>query len=280
MADALKLLSEWPGWARANSDAILASPAWRLETKWGEEPAVLRRSAEVPSDALMLKVALDGDERMLALADSELFADLHQLWARRRELPQEVLLALIEKECGGVFQLLENVFRRSFSVRGLAEADGATDGLAGFELKGNGVALRFAIGLAPVDRSELGRLTNIDTGHESIRSLVREAEADYGAVELEEDSLGALVAGDLILLPEAEPSWRCAAPSEGACRILGARSQTLTFAQFADGDLPPVPSPDALRLVAGGRTLATGGVVKVGQCAALRLEGLADEDGR
>ena len=280
MADALKLLSEWPGWARANADAIIASPAWRLETKWGEEPVVLRRTSETSGDALVLTVALDGEERLLALADSAMFADLHRLWARRRDLPPEVLLALVEKECGGVFQLLENVFRRSFSVRGLAEGGGTADGLADFELTGKGVELRFAIGLAPVDRSELGRLTNIDTGHESIRSLVRAAEADYGAVELTEESLRALAPGDLILLPEAEPSWRCAAPSDGTCRILGAHSQTLSFAQFADGDLPPVPPPDELRLAVGGRTLAAGGVVTVGQCAALRVEELFDEDGR
>ena len=272
MADAAKLLAEWPSLARANADTVLASPAWRLRTRWNGEPAVLRRADGALADALALDVALDGDDRTLRLVDSETFPDLHLLWARRRELPPEVLLALVEKECGELFRIIEDVFRRQLSIRALADGDGAADAFPGFVLTCGDTRVTFALGLSPADRSEIGRLANLDVEHPSIRSLVRPAEADYGSVAFAEGDLHALAPGDFILFPEEDPSWRCTAADEGTLRILGAEPTDIAFAQFADDGLPPVPPPGRLRLVSGGRTLATGSVSVVGMRTGMLVE--------
>ena len=110
--DALELLKTWPGWANAGAETVLASPAWRLSVRFGEETGVLRLGVEALSDTIDLDITLDGEPHVLSLADSSLYPDLHVLWGTRAGLPPEILLALVEKECGDLFFMLEKSTRR------------------------------------------------------------------------------------------------------------------------------------------------------------------------
>ena len=106
----LEILSALPQGARARPDAIVDSPAFAMPCRLGEESVVVRRASVEPAMSEMLALAVTfGDEpHELCLARSPRFPDLDRLWDRRGEVPQAVLLALVEKECGPLFQALEN----------------------------------------------------------------------------------------------------------------------------------------------------------------------------
>ena len=110
--DAVALLKTWPDWEHASLETVLASPAWRMPVRYGETVATLVRAAAVPDDPIALAVTFDGTPAVLALADSALYPDLHLLWSRRADLPSALVLALVEKECGNLFALLEKLFRQ------------------------------------------------------------------------------------------------------------------------------------------------------------------------
>ncbi len=273
--DALQLLREWPCWARAGAQAVLDSPAWRRPVKWNDGAASLTRLDGGVGDSLDLDVSFDGEAHVLGIGDSPAFPDLHLLWASRGALPREVLLALVEKECGALFQLLEDVFRRQFSVLGLAEPREERGDATAFHLEGRGVTLDFELDLPPVFVGELGRLDDLDPLHESIRAMTREAEADYGTVPLDAAAVDALAVGDFVLLPEGDgATWEADAAADGECHLRGAESAAFTFAQFADGALPPVPPPSSLKLVVGGKVAATGVLAQVGLGKAMKITAL------
>lgn len=278
---AVELLKEWPSWQKANAETVLASAAWRLPVEWGGAPAMLTRVADAGVDTLDLAVTFDDEPHVLRVADSAAFADLHRLWARRRELPPEIVLALAEQECGSLFQMLEDALRRQFAVKGLAEAGDAAAEPTAFRLASDDAELTFALDLSPVLKAELGRLENLDVAHETIRSMTRTGEADYGAVALDATACAALAVGDCVLLPETgTATWVFAASDEGDCRLRGAEPAEFTFAQIVDDALPSEPEPAALRLVRGRRTLATGSVVKIGLGAAMRIEDVCEKEGQ
>lgn len=259
--DAFELLKGWPGWANANAEKVLMSPAWRLPIEYGGGDAVLRRMESDDSDLLWLDMALDDEPHRLGLADSPEFPDLHALWAVRKGLPREVVLALVEKECGELLQALENSLRMGLSLKGLAEGpgDGRVCGFGAFGPDADEPSVRFAIDLSPKVMLAYGQLANLDTDHPSIRSLEIETEAEYAAMELGEDELSRLAVGDRLLVPEdAEARWRIGADRPAGLRLVNPGKGSVTFGELADGELPPVPEPDEVCLVRGGRTFARG----------------------
>ena len=125
--DILSALPPFRDWSPAE---VLASPEWAMPCRLGdEEGRLVAEGALLPADPLRLAVRFAEDPATLALADSPIFPELHALWSSRAEVPSPVLLALVEKECGPLLQLLENAAGRQLAVDGLADGE-AVDGKA------------------------------------------------------------------------------------------------------------------------------------------------------
>ena len=267
--DALELLKEWPGWADAGMETVLASPAWRMDAQLGGKPVKLVRGDSI-EDPVALAVTFDGVPSVLLLADSPRYPDLHLLWSRRSGLPPEVVLALVEKECADVFLLLEQVTRRQFGITGFAPDVPAS--ARAFAVQGLDVPLTFALDLATELLPVFGSLACLDPAHPSILAATREIRAHYATVSVSDDELAACVPGDFLLFPEAPdatPAWVTEIPLDESVHVVGASTQTATFEAFVTDGLPSVPPPVDLVLVKGGRDLATVRIGRVGQARAL-----------
>lgn len=275
MSDALELLRDWPTWKKAGAAKVLASPAWRFRVMLADEERwIVNAADEEASDRMWVELAFEDERHVLGISDSEMFPNLHLLWAKRDRLPAEVRMALVEKECGSLLQMLEDLFRKQLSIVGFAEGEGDRKTRA-FELQGEAgfgdeTAIRFAVDLSPAMELELGRVENLDTGHESIRGMVRDAEAEYAEFALPEDAT--LSSGDMLLLPdESESRWLTDVPADdGAVRVLADRTLSLTFAELVDG-LPPVPDAETFKIVRAGQTVATAVRSNVGTHPAFKI---------
>ena len=271
--DALELLKSWPDWERAGTETVLASPAWRLPVRVNGAAGVMTAAEPAERDLLVFDVTLDGEAHRLALADSPAYPDLHLLWSRRAELPEALLLALAEKECGGVFALVESVTRRLFAVKGLS-AD--ADGLRFFAVSGAGGDFVLGLDVTPDLAAGLGRLENLDPAHPSIRTSTRPARAVSGLLMLTDEELAALEPGSFVLLPEAfgqAAKWATLPELEAseALAVAVPGEVALAFAAFADETFPPVPAGDAFEILRGGRCLFRCVAAQVGQARALKV---------
>lgn len=270
--DALDLLRNWPSWRQAGAGKVLASPAWRQEVLFADWKGALRiiPESDLPADRLWLKVSFEGEAHHLGIVDSAVFPDLHRVWTLRDKLPREVLMALVEKECGSLLQLLEDTLRRQLSVEGLAEAVPETSFRA-FRVTAEDdhfEPLTFSLDLSPAMEIDLGRLENIDVTDESILTLSRPAEAVYAEFDLQGMKLAD---GDLLLRPvEQAPRWLTEIPRDGRVRVLSSVPHTLTFAEFVDG-LPPVPPSPTYRIVRDEMQLATAVSAAVGSHPAYKI---------
>lgn len=280
MTDPVELLRGWPSWSKAGAATVLASPAWRMRVEYDGQAAVLLPGEIVAgADELLLEVAFDDEPCRLGIGDSEMFADLHLLWKRREALPREVLLALVERECGVFLQMLEDSVRKHLSIKGVSGSRGRPDGSRVFRLRlGSGDELTFSLETLPVLDLALGGIENIDVSHPLIRSLERSAEIEYALPPIDEKDVNLVSQGDFILLPDdaASPSWQVDPPGPGRVSIRGVVAGSLTFAQMADGDLPPIPQiSDGMRLkvLIGSRVVAEGVCARVGQAMGVRIEG-------
>lgn len=275
MSDALELLRDWPVWKKAGAAKVLASPAWRFRVMLADEERwIVNAAEEGDPDRMWVELAFEDERHVLGISDSEMFPNLHLLWAKRDRLPAEVRMALVEKECGSLLQMLEDLFRKQLSIVGFAEGEGDRKTRA-FELQGevgfgDETAIRFAVDLSPAMELELGRVENLDTGHESIRGMVRDAEAEYAEFALPEDAT--VSPGDMLLLPdESESRWLTDVPADdGAVRVLADRTLSLTFAELVDG-LPPVPESETFKIVRAGETVATAVRSNVGTHPAFKI---------
>lgn len=271
--DALELLRTWPGWANAGAETVLASPAWRLSVRLGEVSGLLRLSSDPLEDTIDLDITLDGEPHVLSLADSPLYPDLHLLWERRAGLPAEVLLALVEKECGNLFYLLENSTRRMFGVKGLAAAPSASASRMDVSLPTG--MLSFSVDLPQEVRTQWGRLENLDTSHPDIRTMTRSAYVDYCSLMLTDDECAVMTSGDHLLVPESfldTQKWVVEAPSDDALHLWSPTSREISFAEFADDSLPPIPDPDTLSLVLKGQTLHSCSPSRLGIARTIRID--------
>lgn len=272
--DARELLRSWPDWQRAGTETVLASPAWRMPVRMNGAAAAMTVT-EAAGDLLVLEVTLDGETHRLALADSPAYPDLHLLWARRGDLPEALLLALAEKECGGVFALVESVTRRMLSVKGLAGSE-SDEGLRFFSVSGAAAGLVFGLDVTPDLAATLGRLDYIDPAHPDVRASTRPVRAVVGRLELAEEDLGALAPGSFLLLPDefgSDAKWVPADELEASGDVVLAApgDADLTFAAFADEAYPPIPEGSAFEIVRGRRRLCRCADARVGQCRALKV---------
>lgn len=275
---AYEILKTWPGFATALPEEIFAHPAWVMPCQWGDERCFLCRSAAKPRDVIGLAIKLDDDEHFLGLANRERFPDLHQLWNEKQRLPDALLLALVEKECGDLLQLIENVVRRQVSVLGLDDPAKRASAVA-FDVVGaadGAIRATFVLDVKPSMVRTFGQLRFLDTNHASLRTLTRPARAVYATFDLSETALSSLAEGDYLLLPELLGSsygeWRCEFPADLHCRVVAPTEESLPFAAFADQRLPACPVPTALELFVGDRVVARGRLAQLCNQVAFEIE--------
>ncbi len=275
---ALDLLANWPGWNTKTADELIASPAWSMMVRYGDAEMRLRLSKTAPRDVIGLRIAFDGEEHFLGLGNRETFPDLHALWHEKRRLPDALVLALVEKECGNLLQLLENAVRRQLSVVGLANPDERAEA-QGFEVvdAGGTIVAFFSLTLSHMVKTSFGDVANIDTAHPAIRALEMPSQIQYAAFRLNEAEAAGLASGDHLLLPEAvglaEAKWLPqGAPHDGCLHVLADAPAVLTFGELADGALPAIPAPTRLMLVRDGRTLAVGRFTQLARQPAFAIE--------
>lgn len=200
--DILSALPPFRDWSPAE---VLASPAWAMPCRLGsEEGRLVSDGALLPADPLRLAVRFADDPATLALADSPIFPELHALWASRADVPSPILLALVEKECGPLLQLLENAAGRQLAIDGLADGE-AVNGKAFSLRRATGEELcSFALTLPPAVFESFGALRNLDTAHSSVRELALPAVMQLATPVLSSADLESIAPGDHLLLPEVQ----------------------------------------------------------------------------
>jgi hypothetical protein len=252
--DILSALPPFRGWSPAE---VLASPAWAMPCRLGsEEGRLVSEGALLPADPLRLAVRFADDPATLALADSPIFPELHALWASRAEVPAPLLLALVEKECGPLLQLLENAAGRQLAIDGLADVatGGAGDSSPGrllpFSLlRASGEPLcSFALTLPPAVLESFGALRNLDAAHPSIRELELPAVVQLAAPVLSSADLASLAPGDHLLLPEVVPP-PADSPDGQAPTCPDATLIVFGLLAAAPAGLAPWTDPGTLRVV-------------------------------
>lgn len=246
------------------ADAILDSPAFAMPCRLGEEQMTLRPAFVVPaaSDTLSLAVTFDDEPHTLRLAKSSRFLDLCKIWDCRADVPAPILLALVERECSPLFQLLENAVRKQLRLVGLANVANvemlpiANANVANWELEigtgniGNtGNIIRFALTRSSTVVAALGVLRNLDLGHDSVRGVRLDAETEYAAFQLTDADLASLAPGDAVMLPEIgavlprliaagvfvlDESGVAPYKEDAMCRVRGATKRTVSLGELFD----------------------------------------------
>ena len=274
--NAFELLQTWPGWAKAGAAAIFDSPAWAMPVRWGDATVTLRRSNVKFRDLLGISIRLDDEENFIGICNREAFPDLHELWDVKNTLPDSLKLALVERECGPLFQILENAARRQLNVIGIAPAE-KREGTTGFEIiDGSGnVKVSFMLKVTPELIRTFGHLKFINLQHESIRSMTRPARAVYASFSLKPEEISGLAPGDCLMLPEIgtkSPVWETEDSRDASLRVCAPEEQQISFGELADDALPPIQEPGELVLVQDGKIIAGGRLGQLAEQAAFEIE--------
>ena len=276
----IELLSALDAFAELTPRAILSHPAWGVPVPWGGGTATLRADAVEPVETLDLSVRFGNDSCVLGLTPSAAFPELSRLLPVRGDVPQPILLAVVEKEAGPFFQMLENVMRRELSVQGLAEIP-ALDARPFRVVAADGTdAATFTLTLSEAMLRELGDLRRLDCAHPSIAETKVSMEVAYAVFDLSAEEEADLAPGDYLLLPEmsAEKPGRVCLPGTLApdrLRVVAAEQADIPFATALQDDLRCAPAgTDDLLLVKGNRRIASGRLSKLGIQPAFAVEEL------
>lgn len=292
---ASEILGALPQWANATSEEIVVSPAWAMPCRLGEMQCEMRLDALRPVDTLDIAIKLEDEQFVLSLVDTPRFAELHHIWASRAEVPAPILLALIEKECSPLLQLIENVSRRQLKIVGLANAESVPeDRFCARLCTDEGDLLSFALTALPSLVRTFGKLTCIDAAHPSVRETTLPAVSEIAAFVLPASDRASLAVGDALLLPEVgtvaprlivdgrfivDENGVSVYKDDGMMLVLDAERRTITLGEVLDyaknPSAPNVPAPRSLRLTASGCTIATGRLDKIADQTAFVVESLA-----
>ena len=283
-----EILSMLPQWADAAPEELLDSPAWAMPCRLGDDSTVLRTADVRPCDTLDLAVLLDGERHVLSLADSPRFTDVHALWPSRADVPEPILLALVEKECGPLLQLVENAVRRQLKIEGLA-----TDGPDARTVFAQVNDVVFGLTRSPTVEAAFGQLRFIDSAHQAVRDTVLPCETELAAFTLPAADLASLAVGDALLLPEVgtvpprlvvdgrfvvDGNGVLPFQDDGRLRVVGAEARTLTLGELFDRARNPAEeksaAPAQLRLVASGKAAAHGRLERLASHPAFVVESL------
>ena len=267
-----------------------------MPCRLGDESATLRPASVEPaeSETLALSISFGDEPHMLCLARSPQFPDIDKTWDSRADMPEAILLALVERECGPLFQMLENAVRKQLRLVGLVPA-GSSDGQKAKALRlqtSNPSDIVLSITRSETVVSALGVLRNLDLAHESIRSLPLIAQIEYAVFAMSESDIASLAPGDAVLLPEIAtipPRLVVAdrflldangvAPHEedALVRVRLADTRAISLGEVFDAIETPPQQTDAvsgaqLRLVRSGRDIATGRLDRIGDQNAFIVE--------
>ena len=282
-----EILSALPQWSGLGPDAIVDLPAFALPCRLGDESATLVLGATHPADTIRLSIRLEDEPHVLSLARSPRFKELDAIWDSRADVPEPILLALVEKDAGPLLQLVENAVRRQLKLVGLAEAE-SPDAPTLFAQVDDVV---FSLTRSTTVTAAIGNLRNLDLTHASIRSVMLPALTEYAAFSLTSSETSGLAIGDAVLLPEMGTvparivvDGRFALDANGVSRynagdlvhVFDATAKDITLGELFDAAESPraieaTPS-GALRLVAEGKTLAVGRLDRLGDQSAFIVE--------
>ena len=283
----LEILSAIPKWKNATPGQIVDSPAFAMACRIGETPETLRLGAVEAGDTLDLSILFGDEPHVLRLARSPRFKELDSIWDSRADVPEPILLALAEKDCGEFFQMLENAVRRQLRLAGLAPADGSSGGMLFAQV----ADVTFALTRSDAVVSAIGTLRNLDLSHPSFREETLAAETEYAAFALSAANLTSLAVGDALLLPEigsipprlvvdgrfaVDEKGVSPFADDGRCRILAAEPRVVALGELFDAaentSRIEAGAPGQLRLVQNGKTLVNGRLDKVGGQNAFLVE--------
>ncbi len=284
----LEILTSIPKWAKATPDEIIDSPAFAMPCRLGEETAVLRLGAVEPADTLDLAIQFGDEPHTLRLAKSQRFQELANVWESRADIPEPILLALAEKECGPLFQMLENAVRRQLRLAGLA-APSSDPGEK--RISAEVADITFSLTRSATVTSAIGSLRHIDLTNASLRDETLAAEEEYSAFAMTGADLASLSVGDALLIPEADSiPPRLVADGrfvidetgvtpfadDGRFHVVAAEQRTVTLGQLFDAADNPAAlgggPAGQLRLVQGGKAIASGRLDRVGGQPAFIVE--------
>ena len=282
-----EIVSSLPQWSGLAPDAIVDSPAFAMPCRLGDANVTLTLGAAHPADTIRLSITLEDEPHVLSLARSPRFSELDAIWDSRADMPEPIILALVEKDAGPVLQLVENAVRRQLRLVGLAE-QGEGDGQVLFAQVEDVV---FTLTRSATVTAAIGSLRNLDLAHESVRSAALPAVAEYAAFTLSSGDAAGLEVGDAVLLPELASSparfivdGRFAVDENGVSRygdgdlvhVVDAEPKTLSLGELFDAAENPRavearPSGE-MSLVARGKTLAVGRIDRLGDQPAFIVE--------
>ena len=287
----LEILSAMPKWAKASPDQIVDSPAFAMPCRLGEETVTLRSGAVQAADTLDLALKFGDEPHTLKIARSARFPDLDKIWDSRADVPGPILLALVERECGPLLQLLENAVRRQVRLVGLADASASPDSQAVFLQVADIV---FALTRSETVVAALGLLRNLDFSSSELRPETMAADVEYAAFALPATDLASLAVGDALLLSEIgtipprfivdgrfvmDGGGVTPFKPDGRCSVLAAEPRTVTLGELFDAadesanvESQAVAIGAQLRLVQGGNAIATGRLDKLGDHPAFIVE--------
>ena len=287
----LEILSALPKWSAAKPDQILDSAAFAFGCRMGEESVTLKLGAVHGGDTLDLSILLGDEPHALRLSRTSRFPELDKVWDSRADVPEPILLALVEKECGAFLQMIENAVRRQLRLVGIASE---ADPDAKF-LFAQVADITFAITRTGTVSAALGTIRHLDLSHPDLRAETLPAEREYSAFVLSAADLASLAAGDALLLPEVGTvpprivaDGRFAVDGtgvspfvdDGRCRVISADPQTVTLGELFDAAENPHgiegEPPCQLRLVQSGRTIAHGRLDRLGGQSAFFVESMPD----
>lgn len=283
----LEILVAIPKWATATPDQILDSPAFAMPCRLGEESVSLRLGAVQPGDTLDLAILFGDEPHSLRLARSPRFPELDKVWDSRADVPEPILLALVEKECGPLLQLLENAVRRQLRLVGLA-ANPDPDARMVFAQVNDVV---FSLTRSETVTAAFGILRHLDFASPELRSETFTAETEYAAFALAAADLASLSVGDALLVPEigsvpprlvvdgrfaVDESGVSPFADDGRCRVVAAEMRTVSLGELFDAAENPRrvegEAPGQLRLMQSGKKIANGRLERLGEQPAFVVE--------
>ena len=264
-----EIVAALPQWRDAKAAALLDSPAWAMPCRLGDSQDVIRQGAIRPADPLALAIRFEDEPHTLCIAPSPRFAELSRIWPSLGEVPEQIVLALVEKECGVLLQALENAVRRQLKIDGLAKDATSADNAICAQI----ADITFTLTRSVTVVEAFGQLRHLDLTHPSIRDTSLAAEYEYAAFALPEDEIATLATGDALLLPELgsskprliadglltlDESGVAPCVADTLVHVRGAMPGTVTLGELFDGSAAIPAAATPLKLVAAGRTIATG----------------------
>lgn len=293
---ASEILAALPQWAKATPEELAAAPAWTMPCRLGETPCMMRMDAIRPADTLDIAILLEDEPHVLSLVDTPRFADLHRIWPSRADVPDPVLLALVEKECPLLLQLVENMARRQLKIEGIAKGDDANRDRFCARISAEGEELlSFAITASPSLVRTLGKITFIDASHPSVGGTALAAVRELASFAVPAADISSLGVGDALLLPEIgtsaprlivdgkflmDASGVSMYRDDGLIHVFDTESLTVSLGDVIAhaGEPTALKSslPRSMRLVVSGKTVAYGHLESIAGQNAFTVEKTAD----